>query len=77
MPVQAVIGKHGTSGHACVLQAWDSVCPFVAEQAAPPFAAGVVMVKVRACVPLPQGFEHVLHAPHEPTQSVLGVAAQL
>jgi hypothetical protein len=48
-------------GQACVLH----VCEPVSDpHAVPPFAAGVVTVRVQDCVPPPQVAEHVVHADH-------------
>ena len=58
-----------STGHACVLQFWDSVN---VGHAAPPFKGCVVTVRVRDCVPPPQSLSHVLHEDHDDTLQSTG-----
>eukprot|EP01047_Picozoa_sp_COSAG01_P027498 COSAG01_NODE_1816_length_9171_cov_12.651306_1_plen_70_part_10 len=51
--------------HVC-----DWVAPCAAVQALPPFAAAVLIEKLRICVPPPQAAEHDPQLPQAPTQLV-------
>ena len=56
-------------GQGCVLQFLDSVASPV--QAAPPLPAGVSIVLVRVCKPVPHVTEHCVQLPKSPhTQSI-------
>jgi hypothetical protein len=67
-----------STGHGCVLQSRSWVTtPSPPSHALPPAEAGVVIVRVRDWVPLPQSSEHAPYPPHALTTQSTGHANAL